>query len=362
MRIVPIEYAVTLHLAEDVYDHYGRILVKKGLSVSDRIVSQLKNAGVFSVYVNDRYSQNQLIPPISTDLKIEITRELKNMYDIIRLRHESGNDVHESVLKPLNRILELAEHIQYEIMRTTRQYLSFTDIKIRDSYTVSHSLNAAVLSLLLGIDAGLDRNRQRDIFLGALFHDIGMNFINENVFMKNGKLDIQEFIKIKEHPQKGYEIFKDFSFATAFMKIIVLEHHEKMDGSGYPRNLINHEIHQLTRIVAVADTYDAITSDRSYSRAISPNEALQHMVSASGKQLDSKFVDLFIRKVMPYPEGCLVTLSDKRTALVATVQESDPMRPIVIPIDHTTKTLQNTPIDLTKESDLRIEKIQYEIV
>lgn len=361
MRIVPVELASNLYLAENVYDHFGRILMRNGVCVSDKMIGQLKNAGVFSVYVNDQYSQNQLIPPISTDLKVELTRELQNMYEILRLRHESGREVSESTLRPLNRVLEIAEHILYEITRTPRQYLSFTDIKVQELYTVAHSVNVAVLSLLLGMDAGLDRNRQRDLFLGALFHDIGMNFINEKVFLKNGKLDVQEFVKIKEHPMKGYELIKDFSFASSYMKIIVLEHHEKLDGSGYPNQLPEHKIHQLARIVSVADSYDAMTSDRIYSRAVSPYEAMQHLMQSSGKHLDTKLVDLFIKKIMPYPEGCLVRMSDQSCALVVTVHENDPLRPIIMPIDPVSKRLHTSPIDLSQGSDLRIESIQYAI-
>lgn len=361
MRIVPVECAVNLHLAEDVFDNFGRILVRNGLSITDRVTAQLKNAGIFSVYVNDQYSQNRLTPPISSDLKIEITRELQNMYEILRLRNEAGKEVGESTLRPLNRVLEIADHILYEITRTPRQYLSFTDIKVQDLYTVSHSLNVAVLSLLLGIDDGLDRNRQKDLFLGALFHDIGMNFVNEKIFMKNGKLDVQEFLKIKEHPQKGYELIKDFSFASSYMKIIVLQHHEKLDASGYPSQLKGQKVHHLAQIVAVTDSYDAMTSDRVYSRAIFPYEAMQHMIQSSGKHLNSKLVEMFIKKIMPYPEGCLVRLSNQMIALVETVHENDPMRPVVIPIDPITKKLLATPIDLAATQDLRIEKIQYEL-
>lgn len=361
MRIVPVEIAEGFYLAEDVYDHFGRVLMRGGVCIAERMVAQLKNAGIFSVYINDQYSQNRLTPPISTDLKVEITRELQNMYEILRLRFEAGREVSESTLRPLGRVLEIADHILYEITRTPRQYLSFTDIKIQELYTVSHSVNVAVLSLLLGMDAGLDRNRQRDVFLGALFHDIGMNFINEKIFLKNGKLDVQEFLKIKEHPQKGYELIKDFSFANSYIKIIVLEHHEKLDGSGYPNQLPDQKIHQLAKIVSVADSYDAMTSDRSYSRAVSPFEAMQHITQSGGRHLDTKLVDLFIRKIMPYPEGSLVKLSNQATALVVTVRENDPIRPIVLPIDAVTKKLQSIPIDLTLEHDIRIEQIQYKV-
>lgn len=361
MRIVPVEYAENLHLAEDVYDLSGRVLVKKGASVSSRTVAQLKNAGVFMVYVNDRFSQNQLTPPISTDLRLDITRELRNMYDILRLRAEGGREVGESTLRPLNHVLELADHVLYELKNNPRQYLSFTDIKIREIYTVSHSINVAILALLLGIDAGIDHHRYKDLFLGSLFHDIGMNFIDESVFMKNGKLDVQEFLRIKEHPKKGYELFKDFSFASAYMKGIVLQHHERVDGTGYPNQTPGSEIQPLAKIVAVADTYDAMTSDRSYSRAVSPLEAMENLIKDSRTHFEPHLVDLFIKKIVPYPEGCLVRLSSEEPALVVRLNENDPLRPVVAPIDPVSKKMRPAIIDLAFDKELRIERIQYEM-
>lgn len=361
MRIVPIEHAVGLHLAEDVYDLSGRVLAKNSASVTQKSAKLLQGAGVFMVYVNDRFSQNQLVPPISTDLRLDITRELRNMYDILRLRFESGKAVDESSLRPLNHVLELADHVVYELKRNPRQYLSFTDIKVREIYTVSHSINVGVLSLLLGMDAGVEPARYKDLFLGALFHDIGMNFINENVFMKNGKLDVQEFLKIKEHPQTGYALFKDFSFATAFMKGIVLQHHERVDGTGYPNSVPGDDIHALAKIVSVADTYDAMTSDRTYSRAVAPLEAMENLTKCRCTHFEPQLVDLFIKKIVPYPEGCLVNLSIGDPALVVRIHENDPLRPVVAPIDHISKKMRPAIIDLSEETDIHIEGIRYEM-
>ncbi len=361
MRIVPIEHAIGLHLAEDVYDLSGRILLKNGASITQRSANQLQGAGVFMVYVNDRFSQNKLIPPITTDLRLDITREMRNMYDILRLRFEGGKQFDESTLRPLNHVLELADHVLYELKNNPRQYLSFTDIKVREIYTVSHSINVAILSLLLGMDAGIEEARYKDLFIGALFHDIGMNFINENVFMKNGKLDVQEFLKIKEHPQKGYELFKDFSFASAYMKGIVLQHHERVDGTGYPNSVPGSDIHALAKIVSVADTYDAVTSDRTYSRAVPPLEAMENLTKSSRTHFEPDLVELFIKKIVPYPEGALVNLSIREPALVVRIHENDPLRPVVAPIDPISKKMRPAIIDLSEETDIRIEGIRYEM-
>lgn len=361
MRIVPVEHASHLLLAEDAYDQSSRVLIKKGVTITEKVIEQLKHAGIYSVYVNDKYSQNTLTPPIPTDLKVSMIRELQSLYDMLRQRFEAGKDVTEGTMEPMNKVLELADDIVYEVMHSPRQYLSFTDIKVRDVYTVSHSVNVAVLSLLLGIDLALDRKRLPDLFLGALFHDIGMNFINEKVFMKDGKLDVHEFVKIKEHPQKGYDLIKNFSFANAYIKIIILEHHEKLDGTGYPKQQTANEIHQLAQIVAVADVYDAMTSDRVYSRAVAPALALEHLTHVSKKHLDPHLVDLFIKKIAPYPEGCLVKLSNQRIGLVQAVHNDDPLRPLVVLIDPLTKELEDHVLDLELMPNLKIEGLQYEI-
>jgi len=361
MRIVPVEHASGLFLSEDMYDINGHLLVRKGTQVTSKIITQLNSSGVFSLYIDDRYSQNELHPPISSDLRLQIIREMNLMYEIIRLRHEGGKDVNESYIKHLPRVLDLADHVHYEIMRTSRQYINFTDIKMRDFYTVSHSVNVAMLALLLSIDAGVPKDRQKDLFLGALFHDIGMNYIDERVFMKNGKLDVQEFLKIKEHPKKGYELFKDFSFANSYMKIIVLQHHEKLDGTGYPSQNRDNEIHTLARITAIADSYDAMTSDRPYSRAVSPQQALQYLDQSSGKHLDPTLTQLFTRKVQPFPEGALVRLSNELVALVTTANRNEPLKPTVQLIHPDTKALMPMPVDLSRETALFIESIQYEL-
>lgn len=362
MRVVPIEYAEDLYSAESMYDTAGRLLVRAGTALSRRMIDSLRNNGVFSLYVNDSYSMNSLVPPISGELKIDLTREMANLFEIVRLRFESGREVEESTLRPLWKVMELAEHVQYEVLRAPRQYIGYIDIKTLDGYTVSHSINVAVLSLMLGLDLELDRQQQQDLFIGSLFHDIGMNYVNEKIIMKNGKLNMDEFMKIKEHPQIGHDLFRGFSFATAHMRNIVLTHHEKLDGSGYPNGLDAGRIQPLTRIVAVVDSYDAMTSDRAYSRAVMPFEAIRHIASGAGRQYDQGITEMFFKKVQPYPEGTLVSLSDGRSALVVVVDGNDPLRPTVLPIDARTKKLTTMPFSLVENADVHIEGVIHDIL
>ncbi len=362
MRVVPIEYAEDLYSAENMYDTAGRLMIRAGTALSRRMIDSLRNSGVFSLYVNDSYSMNSLVPPIAGELKIELTREMANLFEIVRLRFESGREVEESTLRPLWKVMDLAEHVQYEVLRAPRQYIGYIDIKTRDGYTVSHSINVAILSLMLGLDLDLGRQQQQDLFIGSLFHDIGMNYVNEKIIMKNGKLNMEEFMKIKEHPQIGHDLFRGFSFATAHMRNIVLTHHEKLDGSGYPNGLDAERIQPLTRIVAVVDSYDAMTSDRAYSRAVVPFEAIRHIASGAGHHFDPAITELFFKKVQPYPEGTLVSLSNGMSALVVVVDGHDPLRPTVLPIDKRTKKLTTMPLNLADDAEIRIEGVIHDIL
>lgn len=362
MRIVPIEFAEDLYSAEPVYDSGGRLLIKGGAALPRRVLDLLRNNGIFSLYVNDAYSVNTLVPPIPTDLRIEMVREMMNLFEIVRLRFEAGKEVEESTLRPLWKVMDLAEHVQYEVLQRPHQYIGYMDVKTRDGYTVSHSLNVAVLSLLLGLDMSLNKVQQQDLFLGSLFHDIGMNYVNEKIIMKNGKLNMEEFMKIKEHPIIGHELFKGFSFATAHMRNIILTHHEKLDGSGYPNGLKADKIQRMAQMVAVVDGFDAMTSDRAYSRAVSPFEAMRHLSAGAGTQLDAELLELFFKKVQPYPEGALVRLSNGMSCIVVVVDGSDPLRPTVLPISQKTKKTNTQPFSLVENPDVQIQEIIYDIL
>ncbi len=362
MRIVPVEFAEDLYSAEPVYDSAGRLLIRAGASLPRRTLDLLRQNGIFSIYVNDTYSVNTLVPPIPTDLKIEMTREMMNLFEIVRLRFEAGKEVEESTLRPLWKVMELADHVQYEVLQRPHQFIAYTDVKTRDGYTVAHSLSVSVLSLLLGLEMNLNKIQQRDLYLGSLFHDIGMNYVNEAIIMKDGKLNMQEFMKIKEHPQIGHELFKGFSFATAHMRNIILTHHEKLDGSGYPNGIKADKIQRMAQMVSVVDGYDAMTSDRAYSRAVTPFEAMQHLSAGAGVQLDAEILERFFKKVQPFPEGSLVRLSNGMACLVVVVDEHDPLRPTVLPINHNTKKVTTQPFSLVDNADVKVQEIIFDIL
>jgi len=179
---------------------------------------------------------------------------------------------------------------------TSKELLKITSY---DFYTYTHSVNVGVFSVMLAkaIFTGSDAHNMHELGAGFFLHDIGKVRINPSIINKRGLLTDEEMIKIREHPYQGYRILKETNQLTEECMIIVMQHHERDDGSGYPRSLKKNEIHNYGRICCIADVYDALTSERSYKMRLNTFEALklmkEQMVNHFNQELYEKFVLLF---------------------------------------------------------------------
>lgn len=360
MRVVPIEYALGNELAESVYDTNGNMLIRKGMYLNDSNIIKIKANGVYSVYINDRFSQNKITAPISEHLKNATMVEMYRVFEESRKNKLYGSSNDKDLEKAIEKLLDTAKDIMYELDQSGTTRVNHTDIKSISTYTYAHPIHVAVLSYMLAKGLKFSKEDLENIFLGALFADIGMSFINENLFMKKGKLDVQAFVKIKEHPQLGYDFIKDFYFANTYIKMVVLQHQEKIDGSGYPNNIKDKDIHPFAKLVAIADVYDAMISDRIYARATSSSEAIEYIMGAAGRHFDFDYAKAFVSTIIPYPEGSLVRMNTGQIALVHKTNMSLPLRPKVKLIDSTRKILEKSVVDLTDEKNIVIEQLEYQ--
>jgi putative nucleotidyltransferase with HDIG domain len=171
-------------------------------------------------------------------------------------------------------------------------------LETRDFETHGHSERVVTFSLRLGHEIGLDKDKLRDLELGALLHDIGKIGVPDAILRKPAKLDSEEWVKMKLHPLHGQKILRDIPFLEEAAKV-VSQHHEKWDGSGYPYALRGEEIDIGARIFAVVDAFDALISDRVYRKGRPYKEAVEEILKHSGSQFDSMIVDAF----MQIPEG-----------------------------------------------------------
>jgi HD-GYP domain-containing protein (c-di-GMP phosphodiesterase class II) len=162
-----------------------------------------------------------------------------------------------------------------ELSAQKELFIDLVDIKSMDNYTYQHCVNVAVLSLIVGIQMKLTKKELADVCMGAILHDIGKVFVPKEILLKDKNLTEAEFGIMKTHTSLGYDYMKNSSEITATARIIALQHHERIDGRGYPDARGGEYINKFAKLVSVSDVYDALTSDRPYRRAMCPGEALE---------------------------------------------------------------------------------------
>jgi HD-GYP domain-containing protein (c-di-GMP phosphodiesterase class II) len=201
----------------------------------------------------------------------------------------------------------------------------------------------------------------KQIFLGGIYHDVGMAMLPENVINKSAELTIEEKKMILMHPVSGYNFVKNKGFLTAYIKVITLQHHEHIDGSGYPKRISKDDINPLAQIIGIVDVYDAMTSDRPYRRSVTSKEAIEYIMGSAGTHFDHRIASAFIKKINPYPKGSLIELSDGSFAVVDGVDKNLPLHPVVRIIKKNGEKYTYKSIDLKKQLNLVVKQLVYEI-
>ena len=201
--------------------------------------------------------------------------------------------------------------------------------KEADSYTYTHSINVALLSVLIGKWMKYGQNMIDSLMIAGLLHDIGKMKIDPKILNKPDKLTDEEFEEVKKHPMYSYELLQDNKELSLDIKIGILMHHERMDGSGYPYGVFNENINDIAKILAVADAYDAMISERPYQKKRSPFEVMQLMQEGVFGKLDTKILLTFLSNIATYYIGTYVILNTGEVAEVVAINPSCVYRPIV---------------------------------
>ncbi|HCC06596.1 MAG TPA: hypothetical protein DEP72_00325 [Clostridiales bacterium] len=307
-------------LGKNVYDDHGSILLTAGTKVSDKYVDKLKLKGYIQVYVEDEVSGG-----IEVD---DMLREKTRRQSRQEIKQQFNNYLDKKDID-IERIMKCVDQIMDEILSSKEIIFNINDIRTKDEYTYAHSVNVCVLAVTVGAHMNINMNRLKELAIGAILHDVGKIFVPHEILNKAGKLNDAEFDFMKKHPKLGYDILNQKPQITPISKNIVLMHHEKMNGTGYPLAVESAQIHQLTRLVTVCDMYDAMTSDRPYRKAMKAYEVIEYLTHLSTTELDREMVDAFRRFVAPYPSGVIVRLNNGHKAIVALQNKDMLTRPIV---------------------------------
>ncbi len=212
--------------------------------------------------------------------------------------------------------LPLVEEISQSVMRNPEALISLARLKTADNYTYMHSVAVCGLMISLARVLELAEHDVRQAGLAGLLHDIGKMAIPLEVLNKPGKLTDAEFTLVKNHPVEGHRMLAEGGSAPPVALDVALHHHEKVDGSGYPDRLSGNAISIFSRLGAVCDVYDAITSDRPYKKGWDPAESVRKMAEWSNGHFDETVFRAFVKTIGIYPAGTLVRLKSERLAVV----------------------------------------------
>lgn len=309
-----------MKLARPLY-RKAEVLLAGGMVLTERYIDAIKRCGFAGVYIEDELSEDiEIEPLISDELRIETTKRLMQIRNLAKL--DDG--------KPYQKMPDVThtiEDIVSELCKNKEVMVNMMELSSYDNYTYSHSLNVTLVSILLGTSLLLTHDDLLGLGTGALLHDIGKIHISKRILLKNGPLTDEEFEEVKKHPQDGYDyISKRYHIPTKHL-FTILDHHEKFDGTGYPRGKAGDDITIFGRICAVADVYDALSSKRPYREALPVHECVEYIMAGAHTQFDPDVVAAFVRRIAPYPLGTSVKLSNGWCGLVLQNYASYSLRP-----------------------------------
>jgi HD-GYP domain-containing protein (c-di-GMP phosphodiesterase class II) len=247
-------------------------------------------------------------------------------------------------------IHQLADELQNSVLRNANALSCLGRIREKDNYLLEHSVNLSVLMSLFGSYRKLAPDILHQTIVGALLHDLGKILTPDEILHKPGRLTAEEFEVMKLHARHSRDILASTEGIGEIAVITAAQHHEKLDGSGYPEGLKGDEITEYGRMVAITDVYDAITADRVYHKGLTPTQGLKKLLEWSGDHLDPVLVKQFIRCVGLYPVGSLVLLESGRLGVVVETNDDDQRLPVVRVMYHTRFRLPITveTIDLSR--------------
>ncbi|MCR5447465.1 MAG: HD domain-containing protein [Schwartzia sp.] len=286
--------------AQNIYNDRGVNYLTSGIPMTELYLERLRELGigsltVFSTETEEKSASNINLPRDILDKKTR-TEALRNLRDIF-------DDVNRKKTINISLLQGSAQHILDDILMHQRDLVQLSDVRQHDTYTFAHSVNVAVLSALLGVSLGYSKGNLITLILGGLLHDIGKVIVPKEILNKPGHLTKEEFAIIRMHPSAGraqIDLIKDEP-RKHLLGLIAEQHHEHIDGRGYPFGLKADKIAQLARVVAIADVYDALTSQRSYKDPYPPHIAYNIMKNLTVGQFDQSMLELFFQNVAVYP-------------------------------------------------------------
>lgn len=337
-------------LARAVKAEDGSLVLDQGTSLDAKSILRLKDADIQSVGIFQTFltpgstaSDHQGHGKNFTFIGVERDDVYDSQEGCLKIDSPKAMQLHDGMTKFAENVLSnisQPDGLDMDLIRENigsiigivqanpSAMISLVHLKDLDQYTFMHSVNVSVLSIILGKRLGLDNAQLEMLGTGSILHDVGKALVSQEILNKPGKLTDDEFIEMKAHAQRGYEILRKRGTDEQIARIALM-HHEKLSGRGYPLGLKAEKVPLMARVVAIADVYDALTGDRVYKKAMHPSQAFGLIEQDVGLHLDASLFSVFKSLLGLYPVSSQVLLGNGSIARVISQNRSDPARPVV---------------------------------
>jgi len=326
---------IGMRVNKNIYNDQGTLIVPNMRVLTHKEVQLLTRQGVTL--------SDQDVEPVRLAYLIESTiREVRELFAFAKQTDRIPYEDVQSKIMPI--ILSMSTH------PNLNQILFY--LEVHDEYVYRHSIAVALLSKLIGKARGFDDQQTLELMTAGFLHDIGKSRVPGAILNKPGKLTDEEFAIVKEHTLHGFEILKNSEGLPERHAYVALQHHEREDGSGYPFGLKADQIDVYSKIVAVADVFHAMVSNRVYKSSLPLYQVLKELSDNVYGTLEPAITLSFLKRIMDMLIGNEVVLSDGREGKIVMVSAQDPVRPIV--------EVEGEYIDLSKRRDIKLDKIVSE--
>jgi putative nucleotidyltransferase with HDIG domain len=335
-------------LAKAIYNERGQVLLNEGVKLEERLIKRLQNMGISYLYIKDPETDDiHYKSPIPDQLRRKAITTIESTFR--QLQHDSKLSETFVIEKASKELTELVKDLHSHLKNNTDLLNLLSDVWTYDHYIFSHSLNVTLYSLAIGIQLKLPAKKLETLGLGAILHDVGKMKVPNEILMKPGKLTKEEFEEVKKHSEEGFHILRNVQSIPLLVAHCAFQHHERLNGSGYPRGIKGNEIHEFGKIIAVADVFDAVTSNRVYRQAMLPHEGLEILYAGAGTLFETKIVEAFRNAVAVYPVGANVDLNDGRKGVVCRQNVGFSDRPVVRIFEEDGRKVDPYEVDLKNE-------------
>ncbi|MED1788167.1 HD-GYP domain-containing protein [Brevibacillus laterosporus] len=360
MRLVSLRHVQPgMKLGRTVFTDDGKVLLGAGMQLSERLVSGLQRMGIDSVYIDD---------PHTSDIEVEDVIRPETRQDALEVIHKTVQQLRNTnkVARRVS-VKDMGMHFQQVFHKILNDLSGAKDVMIHLANISSHSgamyhhsVNVAVMATAVGMSLGYNTTQLRDLGIGALLHDIGKTALPKELLDKTDRWNEAEMEQAKEHTRLGFDIIRKQHDISLLSAHVAFQHHERMDGSGYPQQLQGDKFHEYAQIVAICDVYDSLTTPRPWRKRYMPQDALEYLLGSGGYLFQHHLVDAFRKHIAVFPLGSGVVLNNGESGVVCKVDPECCHRPTIRILRDGRGNDLLTPYEVNLKYNLKLFITQFE--